>query len=106
MTKAMPFRSAYRCSDAGLSRMLLTLGASAAMQDKVHLNTPLHWACQAKNRGVIALLAKRAHVHAGMRNAKGQTPVDIMDLHDQKEENRHTLLISKVSEKLDQYNQQ
>ena len=74
--------------------MFLTLGASAAIQDKVHLNTPMHWACTAKNRGVISVLAKHAPHQAGMRNAKRQTPADIVHFHIQRAPNKHKLLLS------------
>lgn len=40
------------------SRLLMTFGASANKADKVHGNTPLHWACFTGNTCVIAMLLK------------------------------------------------
>lgn len=38
--------------------MLLTLGATISAKDKVHGNTPLHWATMSQNHVVMSILLK------------------------------------------------
>ena len=71
--------SAYRCTNAEPSRVLLTLGASSSMQDHVQGNTAAHWACLAKNYAAIATLVSRAAGSLSVSNRNRERPIDIID---------------------------
>jgi palmitoyltransferase len=42
------------------------------------MNSPLHWACVGKNRGVISLLTRKAPGAAALQNANRETPFDLV----------------------------
>lgn len=66
--------STYRVqTSSDPSRLLLTLGASHSMTDRVHKNTPLHWAVYAKNTNALQQLIK-VGADLGAVNAQGLTP--------------------------------
>ncbi|XP_018015557.2 palmitoyltransferase ZDHHC17, partial [Hyalella azteca] len=48
--------SAYRVTSVDPTRLLLTFGASVSTRDRLHGNTPLHWAVQAKNSVAASVL--------------------------------------------------
>lgn len=56
----------------------MTLGASLSIQDNVHHNAPLHWACLAKNFAVMALLLQKSESVANVANVNRDTPMDIV----------------------------
>lgn len=72
------FRVAYRCPNPEPGRLLLNLGANPTIQDSVHLNAPLHWACLARNFGMTALLMNKAPTTARLTNAKKQCAADVV----------------------------
>ena len=58
------------------TRLLVTLGASQSSVDKLHHNTPLHWAVYSHNGvGVSILLRAGANIMA--KNAHGDTPLEM-----------------------------
>ncbi|XP_003745812.1 palmitoyltransferase ZDHHC17 [Galendromus occidentalis] len=63
-------------TSADPTRLLLTLGASHSMSDRVHKNTPLHWAVYAKNLTALMQLLK-AGADVSAVNAQGMTPKDM-----------------------------
>ncbi|XP_022647269.1 palmitoyltransferase ZDHHC17-like isoform X1 [Varroa jacobsoni] len=66
--------STYRVqTSADPTRLLLTLGASHSMSDRVHKNTPLHWAVYAKNLTALTQLVKMG-ADVSAENAQGTTP--------------------------------
>ena len=73
--------AAYRCTSAEPARLLLTLGASPSLADSVHHNSPLHWACLAKNVAVIGLLMTKAPTTARLTNGRKEAPLDIVEKH-------------------------
>ncbi len=72
---------AYRCTNVDPARLLLNLGASPSLSDSVHHNSPLHWACVAKNIGAIGLLMQKAPSTARLTNGRKETPLDIVERH-------------------------
>ena len=91
------FRCAYRCTNPEVGRLLLTLGSSTGIQDSVHHNTALHWACLAKNYGVISLLVVKAKANCRVINGRKETALDIIDQHmdQQKKDKKVTFMLPK-----------
>ena len=59
------------------SRLLIGLGADLSLRDGIHGNTPLHWACNAKNYPVILLLL-RAGASITDLNRNRESPLDVI----------------------------
>ncbi|KAJ8307797.1 hypothetical protein KUTeg_014653 [Tegillarca granosa] len=83
--------SSYRVFGYDPSRLLMTFGASTNKADKVHGNTPLHWACFTGNTCVIAMLLKTTASMDAL-NAKGQTVMDVAI------EQKHVQVVRKLRE--------
>lgn len=55
------------CHSLDPTRMLITLGASTAVQDNFHGNTALHWAIIARNSTAVSTLTTNG-ANLGIRN--------------------------------------
>ncbi|XP_070568248.1 palmitoyltransferase ZDHHC17-like isoform X1 [Ptychodera flava] len=64
--------SCYRMFSVDPARLLLTMGASINLQDRVHQNTALHWAVMSGNSCVFQVLLN-AGSDSYVENAKGES---------------------------------
>lgn len=87
--------SAYRVTSLDPTRMLISLGASTAVQDNFHGNTALHWAIIARNSTAVSTLTTTGS-NLGIRNNAGQTPYELL------KGNRDMFLSDKVMEKIEE----
>ena len=63
------------------TRLLLTLGASHSMRDKLHGNTPLHWALLSKNLHAVSLLVTKFNADLESVNLQGHSCLDLYKNH-------------------------
>uniref|UniRef100_A0A2P2I5D9 Palmitoyltransferase n=1 Tax=Hirondellea gigas TaxID=1518452 RepID=A0A2P2I5D9_9CRUS len=63
--------SAYRVTSVDPTRLLLTFGASVSTGDRLHGNTALHWAVQAKNSVAASVLINNGGACIDTPNAQG-----------------------------------
>ena len=98
--------TAYRCTNPEPSRLLLTLGASASMQDSVNGNTPAHWACISGNNAVVGLFVNKTPAgNFSLTNAKRETPLEILKrLNNEQQKDKkppHGLMSKRIIDKME-----
>lgn len=74
--------SSYRTSTIDPTRLLITLGASLTMKDRVQGNTALHWALSGKSSSSTTQLLNKGKDSGllDMKNNQGEYPIDLINL--------------------------
>ncbi|KAB7496502.1 Palmitoyltransferase Hip14, partial [Armadillidium nasatum] len=85
--------SAYRVTSLDPTRLLLTFGASTNIADRLHGNTALHWAIQAKNHVAFGVLINHG-ASVDIANNMGETVYSIIT------KRKNTWLDKKVLDKV------